>query len=227
MYGYGGDLPQRTPLLDLERTVAPGVSPLDLADVRQHLKIDFTDDDEQIQAYMDAVVESLDGYAGYLGRCLVEQTWVLNLDRFPRAGERSGLGHDWRELMLPLSPLIAVDSVVYTDPTGAQQTLDPTTYVVRTGNRAAIALRSGQCWPQTSCDPRSVQITFRAGYAAKGDNAEPDPADVPRPIVAALKLMVGDLYENREAVVVAESRVTQIVNPTADRLLGPYRASWL
>lgn len=222
-----GDLRPRTPLRDLVLTEAPGVSPLVLDDVRAHLRVDVTDDDSQIQGYMDAVVSQVDGFTGFLGRCLVEQQWTWYLDRFPWPGQAQPWGGHPRELTLPLSPLIAVDSVTYLDPTGASQTLDPSTYVVLTGPRAALALKSGQMWPQTSGDPRAVSIVFRAGFAAKGANAAPDPDDVPAAIRAALKLMVGDLYENREAVVVAESRVTQILNPTANLLLAPFRAAWL
>jgi hypothetical protein len=38
---------------------------------------------------------------------------------------------------------------------------------------------------------------------------------------------VGDLYTNREAVVIDASRVTVIENPTADRLLANYRRAYV
>lgn len=227
-YQPTGDLPRRIELLDLVLTQAPGVPPLALDDVKQHLRVDFDDDDPQIQAYIDAIVGQIDGFTGFLGRCLVEQQWCWYFERFPRLGDAPvGGSRDWRELALPLSPLIAVDSVAYTDPNGNAQALDMTTVVVRTGPRASISLRQGQFWPQTSGDPRAVALTFRAGYAAKGSAEGPVPGDVPAGIRAAMKLMIGDLYENRQAVVVAESRVTQILNPTANQLLASYRSSWL
>ena len=43
--------------------------------------------------------------------------------------------------------------------------------------------------------------------------------DTPAPIDAAILLMVGDLYMNREAVVERQL----FSNPTYDRLLAPYR----
>jgi uncharacterized phiE125 gp8 family phage protein len=220
------------PLLDLVQTAPPVVAPLDLDTVKLHLRVDYDDQDSLIQAFIDAAIESLDGYAGFLGRCLVEQQWTLYLDRFPHHGWDYPLWREGRrELMLPLSPLIAVDSVTYIDPAGDAQTLDPATYVVRTGPRASIALRMGQSWPLTSRDPRNVAIAFRAGYATvangSGEPPVPNPSDVPSSIRSAMLLMIGDLFENRLAVEVNESRVTQILNPTADRLLARYQASWL
>ena len=34
--------------------------------------------------------------------------------------------------------------------------------------------------------------------------------------------MVGDLYANREAVVIDVGRTSMVLNPTADRLLDPF-----
>jgi len=45
---------------------------------------------------------------------------------------------------------------------------------------------------------------------------------VPEPVRHAVKMIVGDLYENREA---ATADMTINVNPTTERLLFPYRAS--
>lgn len=220
-----------SPLLDLELTTAPSVDPLDLGTVKQHLRYEADDQDDLIQSEIDAVTAALDGYAGTLGRCLMQQSWVLYLDRFPCGGWDEDYRRLWRgprAIALPLSPLISVDGITYSDPTGAAQTLDPSTYVVRTGPRAEICLIPGNDWPDTNLNPRNVAIAFTAGYAAAtGDPPTVDPTDVPGPIRQAMLLMIGDLFENREAVVVAESRVTQVLNPTVDNLLAPYRAYFL
>lgn len=209
-------------LLDLVLTQAPTVKPLDLETVKQHLRYEAEDQDQKISDIIDTVTQALDGYAGFLGRCLVQQQWTLYLDHFPWRGweHQHHLGGP-RSITLPLSPLISVDSVTYSDPTGAAQTLDPSTYVVRTGPRAEIALTVGASWPDTNRNPRNVAIAFKAGFAA---GSPPLATDVPAPIRSAMLLMAGDLFDNREAVVVAESRVTQVLNPTVDNLLAPLRA---
>jgi uncharacterized phiE125 gp8 family phage protein len=52
---------------------------------------------------------------------------------------------------------------------------------------------AGKWWPATACyNYGAVQVTFVAGYG----NAAAVPAD----LKAAIKLLVGHLYENREAV---------------------------
>jgi len=43
---------------------------------------------------------------------------------------------------------------------------------------------------------------------------------VPEPVRQAIKMIVGDLYENRES---ATTGATVSVNPTTERLLYPYR----
>ena len=45
-------------------------------------------------------------------------------------------------------------------------------------------------------------------------------AAVPEPVRHAVKMIVGDLYENREA---ANADITIHINPTCQRLLFPYR----
>lgn len=48
------------------------------------------------------------------------------------------------------------------------------------------------------------------------------PIDYPAPIKAAMLLMVGDLYENREAQIAGQPLN---INPSAKNLLYPYRRS--
>ena len=220
-------------LLDLARTAAPAVQPVDLAAVKRQVNSEeFDDDDTLLQEKLDAAVGELDGYAGRLGgRCLVEQTWVLYLDRFQHPGLYGG--HDRhryrraREIRLPLSPLIAVDSITYLDASSVRQTLDPATYTAVTGEQARVVLKASASWPSALCDVRSIAVTFKSGYAAKGSNAEPDPADVPAPLRQWIQLRAAELYANREGRVIVDSRATLIENPVMDDLLSLYMADFL
>jgi hypothetical protein len=67
----------------------------------------------------------------------------------------------------------------------------------------------GESWPATRAQLGAVNITYTAGYTA-----------VPEPIIQAMYLMIGDMYDNREAV----SQGNEYrANPTACNLLYPYR----
>lgn len=68
------------------RVTGPAESPVDLAELKLHTRIDSSDEDTLIQAYLDAAINHLDGYQGILGRCMVTQTWRLPFD-WPRCGK--------------------------------------------------------------------------------------------------------------------------------------------
>lgn len=195
------------PPLDLVRTVAPADTPVSLAEVKEHLRVeaDSHDEDFDIQLKLDAAVAYLDGYAGILGRCMMEQTWKLYLDGFPGGST----------IRLPLVPVISVTSITYLDPDGASQTLATTVYEVREGPVSEIGLKYDQSWPSFRRHARSVAITFKAGWANR--------AAVPAAIKAAILLMVGAWYENREAV--GEPMATLPLG--AEALLAPFRTRFL
>lgn len=197
---------------DLELVEAPVADLVTVADLRAHLVVDTTDHDDLIGEYRDAAVAHLDGHAGILGRALAEQTWVLYLDRFPA-------GAGWRSatIRLPLPPLIAVESITYLDANGVRQTLAADLYTVLDGEKAEIRPAYGQAWPTARCAPRSVAITFTCGWAAP-DDGDPWPAKL-QPVRAAIKLMVGDMFENRET----GGGSAEI--PAVDRLLSPLKLS--
>ena len=217
-------------LLDLVRTAGPAVEPVDLAAIKRQVNAEeFDDDDTLLQDKLDTAIQELDGYTGRLGRCLVEQTWVLHLERFPGSGFSHRLFRHplHRAIHLPMPPLIGVDGIAYLDTTGATQVLDPATYTVVDGPRALVQLKAGQSWPFTLWDARAVSITFRAGFAAKGADPAPDPADVPAPLRNWIQLRAAELYANREGRVIVDSRATLIENPVMDDLLSLYMADFL
>lgn len=177
---------------------------------KEHLNIiNVTDDDALIEIYLQAVMSHIDGKTGILGRALQEQTWQLTLDAFPCYGQ--GIG-------IPLPPLLSVESVVYDDLEGNEQTIDAANYTVDTSSMPGRLQPKGSFqWPSSADDVNSVRITFRAGYT---EDSGPQ-STVPAAIKAAILIMVADLYENRESVTNASSNAVNI--PTAAKmLLGPY-----
>jgi uncharacterized phiE125 gp8 family phage protein len=184
------------------RTVAPETDPVTWPEADVHLRLDGdTTEQAFVESLIAAAAAHLDGWSGVLGRALVTQSWRQDF---------AGFGC----LRLPLAPVSSITSVTYYDGDNAQQTLATSVYQLLTDARGPLVdLKPDQDWPATYTRPEAVSVTYVAGYGAA--------ADVPAAIRAAILLLVGHWYENREASVVGVS-VAEL--PLAvDRLLNPYR----
>lgn len=178
-----------------------------LARVRVHIAVDPGEQDALINGYVDAAVAQIDGGGGELGRALLTQTWALDLEAFPDEA-----------LALPVPPVQpdgdwTVDAVTYFDEAGIAQTLPPTAYVAPDGRGFLAAGADG--FPVTASRPDAVTITVTSGSAAV--------ADLPANIHAAILLMVGDLYANRETVKSGSTVVEVPMSTTVKALLARYR----
>lgn len=184
---------------------APAEEPLTLAEAKAHLRVDASNEDDLIAALIVAARELAETRQR---RALVTQTWDLTLDRWPygggyydRAIRQMGPGSPlWLPntgqlpIELPRPPLQSVTSIAYVDPEGNSQTLDPSAYVVSTGTPGRIAPAYGLTWPSIRNQIDAVTIRYVAGYGAA--------SAVPKATKQAILLLVGHLYENREAVAV-------------------------
>lgn len=52
---------------------------VELPELKAHLRVDHDDDDILIASLEMAAVAHLDGWTGILGRCILPQTWAVNL----------------------------------------------------------------------------------------------------------------------------------------------------
>ncbi|MDP2330404.1 MAG: head-tail connector protein [Reyranella sp.] len=176
---------------------------LTLEQAKAHLRVDLDDDDDLIESYIAAAIQNVDGRDGWLGRALAEQTWELRLPEFC----------GW-QIMVPLPPLISIESVKYYDTADVLQTLSADYYeVVGIGGfgKARIVLKSGKAWPGIAKRAENVVVRFVAGYED----------GVPAPIVTAIKRQVGTMYEHRETIVVNAS-VAKLPG-AVEGLLAPLR----
>ena len=165
------------------------------------MRVDISTDDTLIDTYIEAARQLAEENTG---RAFVERTLRLDLPCFDT------------EIILPKPPLISVSEVKYYDSANALQTLVAGNYDVDTpGGRILIA--STGTYPSTYRRPDAVQITFSAGYESTSSPKDYREA-IPERIKAAIKLLVADMYENREASIVGTIRSD---NPTVARLLGP------
>lgn len=161
------------------RTIAPAAEVVTLPQLKSHCRVDFTDDDADLQAFLETAIEALDGYSGILGRALINQTWRQDASRFCDM------------MRLPLEPLVSIASVTYYDADNVQQTLSTDVYGSYTDARGPfIALKVGQFWPTVYDRADAVSITFIVGFG-------PAATDVPARLRNAIKLHAAHLYDHR------------------------------
>lgn len=197
---------------------APATTPVSLDEAKAHLRVDEDVEDGLITALIEAATGHIDGRMGWLGRCLMPQTWELVLDGFPSNSSGSGI-------RIPLAPLLEVVSVKYYDVDAVLQTLGNNSYMVDTANEPGWVMPGEAGWPETMATINAVRVRFRAGYEGAENDSPPGANGVPAPIKAALKLLIGHWYANREQVVVG---TTATDLPWAvNALLTPYRLMWL
>lgn len=182
----------------------PAAEPFTSADagLRTHLRLTTNDDDAWLD---DIAIPAARGYVEeYLQRALITRTLRLTCERFP--GNNAPL-----ELYPSLQ---SVASVKYIDTDGVQQTWAVADYLVdiyATPGRLSPAY--GVSYPTPRAQFNAVEVVFDAGYGADG-------TDVPAPIRQALLLLLGHLYENREAALTTS--LAELPLGVA-ALLAPYR----
>lgn len=175
-------------------TPAAAVEPLALEDARSHLRVDGDDDDFDIAAMIAAAREQAEHYCN---RYFAKANFAGWLDEFP-AGE----------IRLP-GGTTAVTEIKYRDTSDAEVTLATGSYRVNIERRTIVPVDS---WPTGT----EVRVAFTAGYDAQ----DPETEQAPPAVVAAIKLMVGDLYNVREVSVIGASVA---MTDTVKNLLNAHR----
>jgi len=166
--------------MSITQTVAPSVEPVVTADQKTWMRVDGTDEDTLIGSLAAAARAYVEMATS---RQCITATWVLKLKNFP-AGD----------IVLPIFPLQSITSIKYYDSNDTQQTWSSALYDVDT------AMEPGRVRPVSGADYPSdvrgytddIEITFVSG---DGDAA----SDVPDGVLAAIKILAANWFENREA----------------------------
>lgn len=167
--------------MDLSLITAAATTPVSLQELKDHLRIENTDEDAPVTLFLNAAVAEFDGRYGWLRRALVNQTWDMRIDAFPGSGI----------IKLPLPPLQSVTSVKYLDTNSVEQTFSSANYEVVTRDLIGfVRLNDDASWPVAEDVPGAVRVRFVAGY---GSNA----SDVPTPIRVGILMRAAQLYFNR------------------------------
>ncbi|MNL13845.1 hypothetical protein D3C87_1347650 [compost metagenome] len=145
----------------------------DVADVTAH------PEDASFDAWIIAAREFSEHYTG---RAFATQTLEMGLPCFPEVSDEA--------IDLDLPPVATITSVKYTDGAGVEQTIPGSSYALSTyGDSRRLAPTYSIYWPSTQGVPDAVRIRYVTGYAT-----------LPQAARAALLLLVGHLYENRQDV---------------------------
>lgn len=171
-----------TPIVITDATAEPLV----VSDIVAHSVLNSNDDWELIEAYIRAARASVENY---INATVSPKTLEIALPSFAACAGA---------ISLPLGPVQSVVSVTYTDADGAQQTLDTADYVLdRYCRPQALRLAYGASWPSTRAQFDAVKIRYVAGYDF---NDSPSFMAIPPEVLQAMRLQVGHMLENREAV---------------------------
>jgi len=189
----------------LELVTAPAATPITLAEVKEQLRIEHSDDDALITRLIAVAVAYTDAQAA-LGHAMITQKWAQWLGANPA-----------QSVELALGPVQSVTAVKYYDTANTLQTDTLSNYeIVGTEFAKSVGPKAGFNWPTTYDRPDAIRIEYEVGY---GDAA----SDVPQTIRHALMLLVGHWYDNRE-----QSGMDELSNiPFGfDALIGMHRRVW-
>jgi uncharacterized phiE125 gp8 family phage protein len=184
---------------------APATEPISLADAKEHLNVDFDDDDTLITAFLKAARQNAEQFTG---RAFVDQTWDIFLDEFPTG--------DYLDIDLRPAPVIEVVSVAYGESYGT--TFASSGYIVDQA-KWRLGLVVGGAWPTVTKVANAVRVRIRAGYI--DNDMSPPSGELPYDIRAAILLTLGTLYANRETIVIGQTAT--MLPFAAEQLLRPHR----
>lgn len=174
-----------------------------LADVKTHLRVDVSDEDTYIPSLIAAARDKVEHYTG---RTIGEKTLEGILDDFPDS--------DYIELLE--SPVQSITSIKYTDSDETENTWSSDDYISNLDIiPEKIMPAYGETWPSFIPHPTgAVRIRYVAGHTS---------ANLPDAVKHAILLVIGDLYENREA----SSDLKRYEVPfSVKALLHTYRVRW-
>lgn len=177
----------------------PAAELMDSTAAKLWLRVDTSADDTIVAALIKAARQVIESQCNLT---CTTTTHTLTLDCFPST---------W--IYLPRGPLQSVTSVKYYDSDGTQQTWASTNYIVDTKTPSPrIGRADGISWPIYDTRIAPIEVVYVAGYG----NAA---TDVPDALIVAAKMIVADMYENRQTG--AEREI--FMNPTVDHLLSLYK----
>jgi uncharacterized phiE125 gp8 family phage protein len=177
--------------------ISPSTSePLSLAEAKNFLRVEHDADDELIAALIAAARNAVELATR---RMLIAQTWRIVLDRWPASGR----------IASPVNPLrtLAAARVLASDGTPAALDLGVFTLDTASAPGSIAFERANVAEPGRVL--AGIELDVTAGYG--------EAADVPPPLVQAIRLLLAQSYEQRDQV-----RMDALPDVVA-RLIAPFR----
>jgi len=142
-----------------------------LATIKAALKIDYNDDDTELERIRDAAVAWVEQYCGF----------ALS------SGTRTMYLTDWKDTVYAVQPWTATLFIAYNKPDGTGDTLGASDYYNDRSGPVTV-LRFKEAVPPKQAESLAV-VTYTAGYATE-----------PNEVVQAVISLVGAWYNNPEAM---------------------------
>jgi len=177
-------------------TSAPASEPVSRADMKEHLRVSHTDDDD----YIDALIEG--------ARTFIERQFDVGII----TQTITEVYDDWDEpLRLSISPVASITSLSYYDADNSLQAVSSSNFILDSyGPRSVIEFDPDYNQPTLYDRRGAVVVVYVAGAATAAT-----------PLAHAMKLLVGDWYVNRERMG-GNLKIRYI--DTVERLIHPYLA---
>jgi len=178
------------------------IEPVSLEDAKLWLNIDYDDQDSVIESIIKAArlkIEKRCGISIALKQYLVKTA-------------------SFDEIALQNPPIVSVDAVKYLDESGAEQTIPPSDYILMEDPFAPYIFPVVD-WPVTATRPDAVRVTYTSGI----DIEDSPPDEVPEDLLQAMRLIVGEMYENRQDEMMLPTRQELgVLSNGVMSLLSPY-----
>lgn len=160
-----------------------------LEQMKLQAHVDSADEEELIEEYRDAAVESVESDTSLK---LLDQQQELHLDGF------------CSEIRIEMGPVSTINSIKYQDANNQEQTVPEDVYEVDLSDpHPRIRCKVGQSWPPTYKCYNAVKVNFNVGYEAV--------EDIPKGLKAAARLLATVWFKNREALV--DKKLEELPSP--------------
>jgi uncharacterized phiE125 gp8 family phage protein len=177
---------------------------LTVEEIKDHLRVDSTYENDLIHALSQGVELQAENKTR---RALSRTQYEITLDDFPSATDAIDLPFP------PISTVTADVIITYFDETsGNSTTLPATCYTIDYKSEPGRVYPSyDNEWPEVWDVRNAVTITYYSGYST-----------CPEPIKTWMKLQIGAMYENREAMSITNLNSVPLARPFLDGILDPY-----
>jgi len=184
--------------MTLIETDPPLAEPVTLAELKAHLRIETSDEDDLLESLIRVARAHLEAATG---TALMSRGFRLLLDDWPRGDV----------IQLMRTPVQTIDAILVYDADGVAQDQDLTGLLLDATAKPARLLVREQ--PRPSQPINGIEIEFTAGFGAG--------TDVPPELKRAILVHAAHLYEFRAAVT-AEMQPASIP-PGYERLIAPWQ----